>query len=296
MKISKASLWLILGTILFLYRAEAVENGTNNSFNTTTPTGSDIPNWNTGWTQPSGQTGVTGWNYVGIVAGGGGAASGVYLGNSWVITAGHVGAGAFTLGGTTYPVVAGSAQTISNANGTADICLFQINPAPNLPALSIATSPPTRLSSIQSGSQVAMIGYGDGGSITHETWGLNTVTDINQLIQVDSFESTDFVTAYGTTTRGGNSATNNYFVVLGDSGGGDFIFNSSNSTWQLAGINEATGNNNPPDSFFVELSAYAPQINAIVATGVPALPRWGFVVLLAVLLAVGVYFHPRKSA
>ncbi|MDR3401141.1 MAG: trypsin-like serine protease [Chthoniobacter sp.] len=263
------SRWLLLGGILalgFLDRTLAIENGTNGSFNTTAPTGSDIPNWNTGWTQPQGQSGITGWNYVGIVAGGGGGASGVYLGNNWVLTAGHVGPGDFTLGINTYSVVPGSAQSITDSNGTADMTLFQIATAPNLPVLSIAASAPKALSTSQAGSKVAMIGYGTSGGLA-ESWGLNTVTEKNVLVSVGSFVSTDFVTGYGTTTMGSHSATNNYFLFLGDSGGGDFIFNSTSAQWELAGINEAVDGSN--NSAMVQLSTYAPQINAIVTTPEP---------------------------
>lgn len=309
MKKIRASLpWLILGVVFSLVQTRAVENGTNSSFNTTAPTGSNIPNWGTGWTQPQGQTGVTGWNYVGIVAGGGGSASGVYLGNGWVLTAGHVGAAPFTLGGGQYLVVSGSVhQGIpwqdDGTNYTADVTLFQIQPdgmttfsLPNLPSLTIATSSP-----VPYHSSVAIIGYGDGGSRTNETWGLNTVTTADELVEVESFGSADFVTAYGTTTEGLNSATNNYFLVVGDSGGGDFIYNSSHGSWQLVGMNEAVGtagdgNNDTNYSYFVDLSAYASQINAIVSSqGVPAMPAWGRVVVpLLILLVAAGYLAKRK--
>ncbi|MEI9895149.1 MAG: trypsin-like serine protease [Chthoniobacter sp.] len=264
--------WLLVGGVFAfgsLVPVMAVENGSNSSFNATAPTGADILNWDTGWTQPEGQSGITGWNYVGTVAGGGGTASGVYLGNNWVLTAGHVGPGTFTLGGMDYQVVAGSAQGITDANGMADMTLFQIQTAPNLPSLSIATSAPTALSLFQSGSKVAMLGYGTSSGFA-ETWGLNTVTQTGVTVPLDgtSFVSKDFETAYGTTTMGANSATNNYLLFLGDSGGGDFIYNSAAAQWQLAGINEAVDPNNN-NSYMVELSNYAPQINAIVAAPEP---------------------------
>ena len=246
------------------------------SFNTTAPTGTDITNWNLGWTQPAGQSGVTGWNYVGTVGG----ASGVYLGNNWVLTAGHVGAATFTLAGASYSVVPGSTQTISDSNGQADICLFQVSPAPNLPALPIATSGPS------DGTSVAILGYGGGGG--NETWGLNAVTDNGILVNVESFFTTDFQTAYGT-------SGNTYFLVSGDSGGGDFAFNSATQQWELVGINEAIDTSkNPPDSYFVELSAYASQINAITAQPVPALPWWGWGVLFASIPMLVSRYLPRK--
>jgi hypothetical protein len=239
------------------------------SFNSLAPTSSDIANWNAGW----GNASVTGWNYVGSVNG----ASGVYLGNGWVLTAAHVGAGTFTLSGTAYTVRADSIQGVVGASGTSvDLTLFRLTMNPNLPSLTISATAPTPLSSNSAGSEVAMIGYGGSHG---ETWGLNTVTatDLNVHITGYPYISTDFATDYGTTTLGdGNdtfSATNNYLLVPGDSGGGDFIYDAEAAAWSLAGINEAVDTNN--GSYMVELSAYAPQINGIVA--VPEPSTWALV-------------------
>jgi hypothetical protein len=250
------SLSLLGGVIILPARLVAVENGTNSMFNESAPTSSDIPNWTSGWTQPPGQSGITGWNYVGTVAGGGGPASGVYLGNNWVLTAGHVGTGTFTLGASSYSVVPGSAQGISDINGNADICLFQISTAPNLPMLTIPSSGPSI------GNSVAMLGYGDGGSITNETWGFNTVAQTGLLVTPDgySYVTTDFVTDYG--------GSNEYHLVLGDSGGGDFYFDTLSGTWQLVGLNEDLDDSN--NSYLEQLSTYASQINSIVATPEPS--------------------------
>jgi len=110
---------LVITLLAFLVStpAWAVENGS--SYQTTAPTDTQAPNWTTGW----GGGGITGWNYVGQVNG----ASGVYLGNGWVLTAAHVGMGNFILSGNTYEAVAGSSHSISNSNGTVDVVLFQIN-------------------------------------------------------------------------------------------------------------------------------------------------------------------------
>lgn len=259
------ALCLSLLTTFLVAHAGAVEVGA--SYNTTAPTVSDIANWNTGW----GAGGISGWDYVGTVNG----ASGVYLGNNWVLTAGHVGAGTFTLGITPYSAVVGSARVF----GTADLTLFQIDtastPAPNLPSLAIATSPPTALSTLGQGSSVAMIGFGGSG----KSWGLNTVTEAYPvypdiyLTQVTAnattYKTKDFITAYGTTTAGTFSATNNAQLVGGDSGGGDFIYDSALAQWTLAGINEAV-DLNTHDSYMVQLSSYAAQINPISAVPEPS--------------------------
>jgi len=243
----------------------AIENISNSTFNTTAPTSSDISNWTTGW----GSGGITGWDYVGQVNG----ASGVYLGNGWVITAGHVGPGNFTLGGTTYSFVSGSAQGVSDVNGTADLTLFQIATQPTLPSLTLSLSLPVAFSPITAGSPVAMLGYGGG----NESWGYNTVTQTNVLITPGgySYVSNDFLTVNGTTTYGLSSVTNNYQLVGGDSGGGDFVFNSNTNLWELTGINEVVGTGmiNAQTATFsgmVQLNTYQSQINAIVATPEPA--------------------------
>ena len=270
----KALLCFLLVIAGALPSARAVEKlvGATVSYNTTAPTGVDITNWSTGW--PTG--GVTGWDYVGIVAGGGGAASGVYLGNNWVLTAAHVGAGTFTLGGISYTAV-GPGQGLPSS--TADVWLFQISSAPPLLAMPIAASPPTPFSLLDAGSSVAMIGFGDGGAVTNKTWGLNTVTQTSQNVHLTDtpYTTTDFETDYGTTTFGISSVTNNYLLSLGDSGGGDFIYNSSTSKWELAGINEAVDGSN--NSYMVQLSSYRTQINAIIATPEPS---------VATLLGLGV--------
>jgi hypothetical protein len=259
----------IVGLACLLAPAKAVENGTDSSYNTKAPTITDISFWNTGW----GNDSVTGWDYVGTVAAGGGSASGVYLGNGWVLTAGHVGSGTFQLGGPigpTYSVVPGSTQGLPGSPN-ADVSLFQITSSPNLPSLNIATSSLTAFSDSQAGSSVVMLGYGEAsGFTTTEAWGLNTVTQtgVNVMITDTSFSSTDFETAYGTTPGEHSSVTNDYYLNVGDSGGGDFIYNSSLGEWQLAGINEAHDDAN--DAFMVDLSAYQSQINEIIATPEPS--------------------------
>ena len=257
MKSLLLSLFVVAG--LFLSRAGAVEKDVSGSitYNTTAPTGSDISNWTSGW-----GSGVTGWDYVGTVNG----ASGIYLGNNWVLTAAHVGAGTFTLAGTAYAVAPGSTHGITTSGGgTADLTLFKLTLAPNLPSLTIANSDPAAFSSSQAGSSVAMIGYGGGHG---KTWGLNTVTDINLSVQVVGFDSVDFATVYGTTTAGGSSVTNDYTLIVGDSGGADFIRDSTTGQWTLAGVNEAIDQDK--NSYLVQLSPYASQINSITALPEPS--------------------------
>ena len=155
-----------------------------------------------------------------------------------------------------------------------------------------------------------MIGYGGG----NKSWGYNQVTLANQLITVDgySYNSTDFITTVGTVSNGSTTQTNNSQLVSGDSGGGDFIYNSTLGEWQLAGINEAIGTgasigkyeghwyiaddaadlpsgstdvqNNVDFSAMVQIDEYASQIDAIVDAPEP--PVWA-------LLLGGVFVSRR---
>jgi len=253
--------------------ARGIANGSS-----TPPTSAQIPNWDAGW----GNASVTGWDYVGQLNDGGG----VYLGNNWVLTAGHVGGGTFTLDGVAYQMVPNSAVSISSTLGTADLTLFQLASGPDLPPLIIANSPPVPFSQWQSGDSVVMLGFGGGGG--HLTWGLDTVTNANVDYMVDgySYVNSGFVTAYGTTTIGNNSVTNNAYFISGDSGGADFIYNSFTGQWELAGINDAVDTSNH-DSYIVQLSTYSSQFRQIAAVPEPN-------TLLLTLLALPLLLRLRR--
>jgi hypothetical protein len=273
-------------TALMGSRALAVENLVTLTYKESPPANTDIPNWTTGWVQPTGSTTTTGWDYVGSVGGN----SAVYLGNGWVATAAHVGTGTFVLNNVAYPMVPNSTQTF----GTTDLILFEVSPTPLLPALPIRTTNPVSYS-----SPVAIIGFGHTNGDRDLTWGYNTVTQQNEATPVTvgtvSYNSQDFWTFSGTTSNGSQSVTNDYGVVIGDSGGGAFIFNPTTQMWELAGINEVNGTvdvnpSNPkqPFSGFVQLNLLATQINKITAepktADTPTMPPWGLIALAGVLI------------
>lgn len=254
----KAFSYFLLLTALLLSPARAIEN--NGTYQTSDPT---FTSWLSGWGAP----GISGWDYVGTVNG----ASGVYLGNHWVMTAGHVGAGDFTLQGSTYNAVGGSTVGF----GLADFIVYQIATAPMLPSLTLSPS-------VSVGNEVAMLGFGGGA----ESWGLNTVSIVNYTLNLNGKTSTTFVTLYG----GQNLAK----LVIGDSGGGDFIYDAGLGSWTLAGINDAvTGNGH---SFMIELSQYAPAINNVIT--VPEPGSWALLGAGAILL-VGLrktgFFKPKTE-
>ena len=277
---------VILGTFAPVGAAWAVEIDSSGDFQNVTPS-------------------VPGEAYVGQVNG----ASGVYLGDGWVLTAAHVGAGNFLLNSLTYDEVAGSAVQLttfgSTVEGTveptepADLTLFRVSGAPtlpSLPALTLATAPPIAYGTslgggaFSNGSSVVIIGYGEGHG---ETYGIDHVTRTN--FQVDltdphpTYVSYDFVTDDGTgNTFPTGTFTNSAQLVSGDSGGGDFIQNPVTGVYELAGINEVEfldNSNNLVGSGFVQLSdSYTEQIEEI--TGIPEPRAWAMMLSSVLLLLV----------
>ncbi len=273
---------LILASAM-LAPLRAVQSG--GGYVTTAPT---VTNWSSGW--PT--AGKTGWDYVGQINGG---ASAVYLGNGWVLTAGHVGSGIFNLAGVNYSNVAGSEHYLTTSTGTgtatADLTLFRISTSPPLYPLTLTSNPPTAFADAPPGDNAVIIGYGGGAG---ETWGQGSITYIDQLVALDGtpFVSNDFFVFYGSYSFSGSSFTNNAILVGGDSGGGDFTYNSTTNTWELAGINEVVGSGTMGTmgitfSGMVQLNSYAAQINAIVnppSSDTPTLPLPALFALAGLLL------------
>jgi hypothetical protein len=164
----------------------------------------------------------------------------VYLHDGWVLTAAHIGAGDFTLGGTTYTLVAGTAKRLGN--GTADLLMFQVTPQPPVSPVNIILNP------LPNGTPITLVSVGPGrGSIPEswtdpdtlivypgwqvyatsaKRWGLNTVSsDPRGFFPRFDGHSQLFGAAY---TQGPNHES---VAWSGDSGGGVFT-----SDGQLAGI------------------------------------------------------------
>ena len=247
--------------------AVATITTTGTTYQTTEPT---VTNWTTGWETTTGETGVSGWDYVGQING----ASAVYLGNGWVLTAAHVSPGVgstFTLSGVSYTV-----SSVSSLGATTDLVLFQISTVLSLPSLTLTgtTSLLTAFAGKSSESEVVMIGYGGGA----ESWGENIVTSLDVSVSLSGYPytTTDFKTQLGTSNANHASITNTAQVVNGDSGGADFYYDSATGKWVLVGINEAAGtysNGSYAASYMVDLSAYADEINATISA-VPEPSTW----------------------
>jgi len=125
----------LLGLLILLSPARAVIlSGSDGTQNTTAP--ADNPYWNN----------IGSLNQATVV----------YLGNSWVITAAHVGYGIVVLGGTTYYPVAGSNVQLSNTDSSpADLVIFKLNSPPALPSVPLATQ--------TSGTETSLEMIGNGG-------------------------------------------------------------------------------------------------------------------------------------
>lgn len=238
-------------------------------------TGSDGPNLVAPGNDP-------GWLNVGRIAG----ASGVYLGDRWVITANHVSSGALRLSdGREFAVSVGSDVRLSNPGnsfGRPDLRMFRLAADPGLPSLEIAAAVP------EIGSQLIMIGAGVDraprllgwqtglvwnevplpfagalgyslASSSHMRWGVNLVGSGSSFGTDQTYE---FITRFDQ-----QGIPFEAQAVLGDSGGGAFHFHDG--AWELAGIMTSTrllpGQPNGTvvygdQTFVADLSVYSGQI------------------------------------
>lgn len=232
-----------------------------------------------------------GWDYVGSLNGASGIFLGDYEGDYWVMTAGHVGAGVFTLAGVAYNPVAGSAVVVTNDAGEPlDLVLFKIGAAPLLPNLTLSgAAPPT-------GSSLKLIGNGRNRESAETFWTPAWTETTNPIFGTNKgykwIGSSSMRWGDSTVSRTGTysvtpGATSNAALVtafarasgstqatLGDSGGGVFFTNGL--TLELAGVMGAVstevgqpgetsvyGN----ETFSVNIAQYHNRITAI--TGAP---------------------------
>ncbi len=238
----------------------------------------------------------------------------VYLGNGWVITAGHVGSQDIQFGSTTYTPVGGTYHTITLNGDLADIVLYQVQHSgtyPNVPAVPLTTSAP------QIGDQVTAIGYGqganqpqlyfssdaaygydlDGQQSVHQLTGTGLLANASVvanpsgvtgpvLLSNTSWNSTDVFSTYA-------NQSNSFLLTPGDSGGA--LLNSSG---QLMGILEAVyqyGDQTMPPTtgIFGEVSAavslysYVGLINPIIVPEPASCLLVGSAALALVVLARG---------
>ena len=263
-----------------------------------------------------------GWANIGILGGG----TGIYLGNTWVLTASHVGAGSITLGGISYGALAGSTVQLTNSTSgkslLTDLIMFRLEAEPaGIGALTLMSSPPTL------DAPLVMIGSGrDRGAFTE--WDINQSTSPWTWTEVPSGgDAVGYETLSTRAMRWGTNtvSTNNFWAainvggvrdvrsfatsfdildgadeaqaVVGDSGGAVFFKNGS--AWELGGLMFAVaGYDGQPDvtvtpvdgnvTLSAELSYYAPQIMSII----PEPPTYALLVVST--LGLGVYVLRRR--
>jgi hypothetical protein len=242
-----------------------------------------------------------GWSYVGIQAG----LSVVYLGDGWILTANHVGAGDVTLGGVVYPYLPGSAVRLRNTNGSyADLLVFAISPYPVMPLLPIVTTAPALTADLiligngrNRGAATAwdengapppgpIYGYEWAGGRTLR-WGTNHVEAYSPTAVLGTWSFTSYFDEDGSADEGQASS--------GDSGGAAFAFDGA--SWELAGVMFAISENvnQPPETSLYGQPTYSADLayyrDAIMDVVYLPEPVGGLPAGLLLLLAL----RPRRA-
>ncbi len=214
----------------------------------------------------SAPAGIPGWSNMGYLD----SASAVYLGNRWVITAGHVaqdaanpGAITFTDGRVFQPVLGSFTYLVDPSStgltGSPDLVMFQISADPGLPSLNIASTLP------KLGTTLTMMGAGLDRAPNEIGWQVSNVNGVetwkqaplpidsvrgfslldtshmrwgqSQIIGTTTYTTSDFSTPVFATRFSTGGGPFQAEAVRGDSGGG--VFQTVNGHSTLAGIMEA---------------------------------------------------------
>jgi hypothetical protein len=258
------------------------------------------------------------WANMGAING----AGGVYLGNGWVLTPGHV-FNASAPEGKSITFDIGTFQAdgefvfLKNPDDqtNADMVLFRLTIAPPLPALVISSATPLI------SSEVTMIGFGrirgsdeksygtargfDWSVDSAKSWGENRVSSAGDKLNNTFVFSTNFSRSGLPSLNYDSAVRNEAQATLGDSGAGVFV--QRNGIWELAGSMDTIGQASVPERGFVnglapnavygdrsnaaDLSVYRDQIRAVVV------PEPGSMVLMASAVgAWGFLGRRRKSS
>jgi hypothetical protein len=261
-----------------------------------------------------------GWSNVGALNG----ASCVYLGDGWVITASHVGAGSVTFGSSSYAAVASSYTRLydpNNPSQAADLIMFQLQTPPaELAGVSVSSTEPNT----SQNSQIDAIGYGlnratnetfwnsswsvvsgpvagghagyYAGSGAAKRWGANT------LAGQQSVDDGHGITDTWATVFNSSGADNEMQAAVGDSGGG--VFYKRGNSWELMGIMLAVGvYANQPEgtavfgdaTYIADLSVYSGEIAQTMAGSVVPEPSTLILVLTGSLMGWLFFFWRRRT-
>jgi len=231
------------------------------------------------------------WNNVAQICNTDGTpnASGVYLGNGFILTANHVNGTRYFIGGTECAVDTsygsnGTMQVTNSSSVGLDLKLVKIQSPPSPDGIQMMTGSQSALSSYslyigwgvgKGDPQItdpATLGWTWGNSTTAtERWGRNVT--LNSNYNFTDNPNTYLATLFNRTLFLSPAAYNNdvFSLSLGDSGGG--LFEYVNSQWMLAGIGDAVSTDGssyydraglPDSSFFVSMPAHSQDVlNAI---------------------------------
>jgi len=223
--------------------------------------------------------------------------SAVYLGNGWMLTDNHVGAGTTMINGVFYDVLPGSEHQLKNPTGAtftddSDVLLYRINATPNLPTIPIGASVP------RSGDNVVMIGNGRDRlpnligwtgawspidppaaytgylwSTTNQVrWGTNVIEAVGFPQGSGNTSNVVFSTNFSAT----NATPYEAVGTPGDSGGGVFSYNTTAGRWELIGLMVSyTKFSGQPwgisvfgnSTYAIQLSVYRNQILSYITPG-----------------------------
>jgi hypothetical protein len=229
-------------------------------------------------------TNTSDFGFVGRMNG----ASGVLVGSDLVLTARHVGAGAFTLPGIgTFSVVAGSVKN----HPTDDLTLFRINTG----ATTLTNFAQINVNKVAASTAITMVGFGGSGVLNGSGTGYDitiasgTRRKATGIVEGDVFAEEPGLrlsSIYAPLRSNGQGA-----LVGGDSGGGWFLQDGS-ARPQLVGINSWIGTfgtfssffsfSNHPTNFFASGAADLSAYNGwLVQNGASVVPEPGTLTALA---------------
>ncbi|MCH2169831.1 trypsin-like serine protease [Myxococcota bacterium] len=193
-----------------------------------------------------------GWRHVGIQGG----LPIIYLGNDWVLTAGHVPFSNVWIDGVSYTSIPGSRILLPNpTGGSADLAVWQIEDGPDFPNLPIRENDLEPAASFVAGDEVVMIGRGRSRGVDPITcgsftgydsitpnvirWGTNQVLWSGIELSLGAYTTDTFVTQFdaapvGTDTRCESGDCSEAQATMGDSGGA--VFAHDGTRWELAGV------------------------------------------------------------
>ena len=159
--------------------------------------------------------------FVGAMSG----ASAVAIGPHLVLTAGHVGAGDFTLGSDVYHM---TSTEIAPDWKKRDVDLRLVTVAETLPGWYTVGN------SAKKGASVTMVGYGYTGVVKDDGSGYRLTTPGERYAGVDKISSKETTSGAGPTMRALLNGAGGAVLTPGDSGGGWFV------NGQLVGISAFT--------------------------------------------------------